>query len=167
MSQSGCHAVVFEAAGGVEALVLQKQIPGRETELSTDRIVFLQNCLAFANGQTVFQIGKRQQFMKSPNAAVPLWHISLTPKMLELLQAGRRLKLVPVVIDVQQATAFRASRQGFADVELAGAGRGNALLKSVWGEFFWRRCHRYERLSQSWNWSLERAAVFGPYLIGI
>ena len=69
MGERGGHAVVFEAAAGIEPLVLQQQIPGFHAHLPGEQIGLLQDGAAFADGDdVVFRAIERQQFAESPDA---------------------------------------------------------------------------------------------------
>ena len=69
VGEGGGHAVVFEAAGGIQAFVLQQQLAGLHAELLGEQVGLLQDGPAFADGDDV-ALGavERQQLAEAPDA---------------------------------------------------------------------------------------------------
>jgi len=68
MAERRRHAVVFEGAGGIQALVLQKQTPSFHIDVLGHGIIRLEDRLAFADGDLVGVLAEAQQLAKPPDA---------------------------------------------------------------------------------------------------
>ena len=59
VGEGGGHAVVFEAAGGVEALVLQEQLAGLHADFAGQQVALLEQRAAFADGDDLSRCGTK------------------------------------------------------------------------------------------------------------
>ncbi len=104
------------------------QPAGRDADISGDALRGVQQRLAFANGNALFDRGKRQQVVKSPHAAKTVRIVAAIPFSLEIREFFGHRQFIPGVNDIEQAAAFFASDAGFIDgVSFATRGK-NALL---------------------------------------
>ena len=124
VGKGGGHAVVFEAARGVQALVLQKQVAVAYAGVAGHAAGGLQQCLTFAHGDDRLAPGKRQQFVEPPDAAQRQRLVAARPLAFEERQRLGRLRSVPIVDDVQQAAAGLAGHARFVHA-VGGSARGN------------------------------------------
>ena len=67
--EGGRHAVVFEAARGVHALVLQEQLARLHADVPGHAVGRVQQRLPFADRDDLVRRGERQQLAESPDAA--------------------------------------------------------------------------------------------------
>ena len=111
MCGDGRHAVVFEAAGGIESFILQEQVTVIEADVSSDGIGLLQNRLPFADGDHFLFGCKGKQFPKPPHPAEIERITPIGPAVLKLFERRRHRQTVPIVIHVQQTSAIGAGRQ--------------------------------------------------------
>ena len=80
----GGHAVVLEAARGVQALVLQVQaVLGIHPAVFADAVAAAQQRLALADGDDLFVRGERQQFAEPPDAGEVQRVLPVRPSPLE------------------------------------------------------------------------------------
>ncbi len=69
MGEGGGHAVVLEAAAGVEAFVLKHQLAGPHADLPAEEVGLLHACSAFADGDhVVFGVVEGEEFAEAPDA---------------------------------------------------------------------------------------------------
>ena len=126
------HAVVFEAAGRIQALILQEKPTGIEADIGCDRVGFLQDRLALADGENLLRRRERQQFTEAPDAAEAERIAAVGPLRLEVAQRFRRLQPVPIVGDVHEAAALRTLKRSVIDASGRGAiGIDTALINGV------------------------------------
>jgi hypothetical protein len=130
MGESRGHAVVFEAARRIQALVLQEQPARLDADVRRHAIGLLQQRLALADRDDLVRRGERQQFMEPPHAAEAERIVPPAPLLLEILQLPRDRQTVPVVLNVQQIPAPGAGDMHFGHAERSTAVGSNALLKS-------------------------------------
>ncbi len=138
--EGGGHPVVFEAAAGIETLVLQQQLAGAHAQSPGEQVGLLQNRAPFADGDDIILSAiERQQLAEPPDAreveatfrARPLG----APAVLEEIKVLGHRELGPVVLDVEQAAALRAGKMHVLDGVSGVAGGVDALLE---GGFFHR-----------------------------
>ncbi len=131
--ERGGHSVVLEAARRIQAFVLQQQVAGLDAHLLGEQRCVLELRAAFADGDdVVFGSIKREEFAGTarrrrnpPDRGVGALG---RPAVLELLQTLRHGQPRPVVLDVEQAAAFRACDLALVD-SIGGGARGiNAQL---------------------------------------
>ena len=96
------HAVVFEAARGVHALVLQKQAAALQSDIFSHESRVLQQRLPFADGDRHFRRSERQQFAKSPHAAKTKRFVAARPFGFKPIERSERLQPVPIVDHIEQ-----------------------------------------------------------------
>ena len=102
MSDSGTHAVVFEAARGVHAFVLQVQVASVQANKLADTVSLLEQRLPLTNGDNLVLRNEGQQFVKSPDARETHWVGALAPHGLEVTELAGHVGAVPVIGHVQQ-----------------------------------------------------------------
>ena len=73
MGERRGHAVVFEAAGGIHALVLQPQGAGVEADVLADLVGALEQGLSFADGDDLLGGCEGEQLAESPDAGEAEW----------------------------------------------------------------------------------------------
>ncbi len=146
VGEGGGHAVVFEAARGVHALVLQEQAARLEADVAADAVGHHQGRLAFADRDDFVLRGEGQQLVEPPHAAATEGFVAARPLLLEPAQRIGRGRAIPVVGDIDQRAALGASGVNFAHGEGGAAGRRQALLVGLIGINFGRRGHVGRRL---------------------
>src|SRR5262249_29650773 len=123
------HAVVLETARRIQPLILQEQTARPDADVAGDRVGFLENGLAFPDGQHLLRRRERKQLAEAPYAAEIQWVAAIGPLGLKVLQRARRRQALPVVSDVKQAAAARTRKRGFVHAAGGAAGRVDTTLK--------------------------------------
>ena len=96
------HSVVFEAAGGIHALVLEPESAGIEPDVAADLVGLLEQGLAFADGDDLAAGGERKQLPESPDAGEGERVVAVGPFRLEVSEPARHRQRVPLVDDVER-----------------------------------------------------------------
>ena len=132
------HAVVLEAAAGVEPLVLEQELSRLHAHLPGEEVGVLEVGAALADGDDVgFGAEERHQLAEPPHTGKVEHALHAgalgAPAVLEEAKAFRERQAVPVVADVEQAAAPGAGDLHVAD-RVSGRARGvDALLESPVG----------------------------------
>ena len=129
MCEGGRHAVVFERARRVEALILQMQPAGLHAHEPTHAVRHGEQRLPLADRDHAFARGKRKQLVKPPHARIRERIAAAHPLALKDLERRGRPEPVPVVRHVEQVAARRTARKHLVHGKRGPAGRRNALLK--------------------------------------
>ncbi len=133
--EGGRHAVVFEAARGVHALVLQVQVARLECRRTWPTPA--DGCKSVCPSPIVTTCSTRrkgQQLVEPPHAAERQWVVAAGPFLLEELERVGRRSAVPVVNHVQQAAADVAGQPRLLDGVGCAASRRDAPLKGDVGQ---------------------------------
>ena len=89
MRECGGHAVVFEAAGGIHAFVLEPERAGIDADVATDLVGALEQGLAFADGDDLDRRGEREQLAEPPDAGEGERVVAPAPFRLEVGEPAR------------------------------------------------------------------------------
>ena len=127
--EGGRHAVVFEAARGVQALVLQEQPAGLEAHVLADAGRRLQQGLPLADRDDLLAPGRRAAARETATRRSERI-VAARPLGLEKVERSGRTQAVPVVDHVQQAAARLAGHAHLVNPVGRAARRRNASLKS-------------------------------------
>ena len=93
--ERGRHAVVFEAARGVHALVLQEQLAGLHADEAGHAVRRVEQRLPFADRDDLVRRGERQQVAEPPDAAERERFVPAAPLGLELFERFRNRRASP------------------------------------------------------------------------
>ena len=122
------HTIIFEASGGVHALVLEPEAGGFEADVPGDLVGGLEEGLAFADGDDELGGSEGEEVAEPPDAGEVEGIEAGGPSGLELVEAAGDGEVVPVVDDVDEIGANRAGEMSLVDGEGGRAGGVDALL---------------------------------------
>ena len=131
MRECGCHAVVFKAARGIHALILQPQRAGIEAHIFTHFIGTLEEGLSFADGDDLVGWCEGEKLTETPDSGEVEGIEAIGPLRLEFREPTGDWQAVPVVNDIDQITAIRTGEMSFVKPERRRTGRAQALLKRL------------------------------------
>lgn len=108
MTERRGHTVIFEGAGRIQTLVLQKQTPVIHIDILRYGVVGLKDRLALADTDLVRVLAKADQFAEPPDAGQIQPIVPAGPALGKIAQFSGNGNPVPIIADIQQFTAFRA-----------------------------------------------------------
>ena len=129
MCESGGHAVVFEAAGGIHALILQPQRTGIEADIFAHLVGTLEEGLTFADGDDLVGRGEGEKLAEPPDSGEAEGIVAVGPLRLEFGEPAGDRQAIPLVDDVDEIAAKRTREMSFVEGERRRASRVQALLK--------------------------------------
>ena len=132
MCERGGHSIVFEAAGGIHALILQPQGTGIEADIFTYLIGTLEEGLTFADRDDLLGGCEREQLAEPPDSGEAEGIEAVGPLRLEIGEPAGDRQSIPLVDDVDQIAAKRTGEMSFVEGERRRASRVQALLKRRW-----------------------------------
>ena len=108
VAERGGHSIILERAGRIQPFVLEKQSAWLHIDIFGDRVILLEDGLAFADGHFVFVVAEVEELAESPHAGEVERVVPGRPASGEVAQFVGNANSIPVVPDIQQLATLRA-----------------------------------------------------------